>query len=117
MALCVPLVMGIHPGQDGKCIDDVTKGPAWNDGVLIPPPKYDYEPTVPYIVIYKETNDAMTKACKEPLLDACAFTDLGIRHSCIIYARHAYADGADPVHVLRHEKAHCNGWPADHRWS
>lgn len=72
----------------------------------IPPPEYDYEPTEPYEVQLVSDHRLLQLLCRyhHPLLAGCGLKDKGM-----IYI----IDGLDPeTHqsVLRHEKAHINGW-------
>lgn len=72
----------------------------------IPPPEYDYEPTRPYEVQLVKDHRLLCLLCRyhHPRLAGCGLKDRGM-----IYI----IDGLDAdmfQAVLRHEKAHINGW-------
>ncbi len=80
---------------------------------LAPPPRYDYEPRVAYHITYL-SQGKLQKICrgevqrKGDTVLGCSLSDLGL-----IYV----ADGLSPdvrKMIVRHEKAHINGWPHDH---
>jgi hypothetical protein len=74
--------------------------------LIMPPPEYDH-PNKNIHIEWKLPEEVHT-ACHDEHAAACAFT--GVK-PCIIFAYHSYRD----QDVIRHEVAHCNGWPGDHR--
>ena len=81
---------------------------------LAPPPRYDYEPSVPYHVSYLPQERIQRICAKETAARAgvtlgCSLPELGL-----IYVTEGMQPGVQSV-ILRHEKAHINGWPSSHR--
>jgi hypothetical protein len=86
--------------------------------LLVPPPEYDY-PYKGELVVRHVSQKEVREAC--PSAKYTLGVALGCAHrwptSChIILAPEAdmKAAGYPPELVLRHEIAHCNGWPGDH---
>lgn len=73
---------------------------------LDPPARYDYPPNPPPIVRVVPT----TKGVCSGNLYGCAFR---IKRDCVLYVSATLSAPARAA-VLRHERAHCNGWPAHH---
>lgn len=78
-------------------------------GIQLPPPEYDHEPTVPYTDI-KMPLQRLNAVCKGlgvqyALVYGCALPQ---ERQCIIIT----PDVPEKFRALivRHEKAHCNGW-------
>jgi hypothetical protein len=75
----------------------------------MPPARFDHEPTVPYEVRYRSAQ-VLNFYCGEdamhPKVGGCAIIDKG---RCWITIA-AHFGRQDRASVLRHEKAHCNGW-------
>lgn len=80
---------------------------------LAPPPRYDHEPRVAYHISYV-SQPKLQRICrgevqrKGDLVLGCSLSELGL-----IYI----ADGLSPDVrrlIVRHEKAHINGWPHTH---
>ena len=73
---------------------------------LAPPAAYDFEPAR-FDIIYIEPDMAQVFCDREPgdrIALGCAFTDSGN-----IYLRTGLSPEVEAI-VLRHEKAHLNGW-------
>ena len=76
---------------------------------LAPPARYDFEPAVPYHVTYLQ-QESVQKICADDakrgdLVLGCSLTSLGL-----IYIAKGLSPQVRAV-ILRHEKAHINGWP------
>lgn len=73
-----------------------------------PPTRFDHPPKIPVKIVRAEH---IPKICRNPAQKiGCSFAG-GPR--CVIYiARKLPKDWYSGV--LRHEKAHCNGWPGHH---
>jgi hypothetical protein len=77
----------------------------------MPPAQFDHEPTGPYRVRY-QISDMFPLYCgtNQPKVGGCTVLEGG---TCYITIR-TELGAADARLVLRHEKAHCNGWPRNH---
>lgn len=75
---------------------------------LDPPARFDHTPTTPVVVIATTTESV----CPERNAYGCAYPGWpsGV---CTVYVN-ARLGPAERAAVLRHEFAHCAGWPADH---
>lgn len=78
----------------------------------VPPVRYQFEPKIPYTVIYL-AEAIMPKFCGitpngDPEIYGCADTDQRI----VFIGRGLPKDWQ--VCLLTHEKAHLNGWPPNH---
>ena len=74
---------------------------------LAPPAAFDHEPTRPYEVLRLDAAMAQAFCDREPgekLMLGCSF-----EKSRTIYIRGGLAPEVEAI-VLRHEKAHLNGW-------
>jgi len=84
-------------------------------GLLMPPEHFDHEPTRPYAVHYA-SQEAIARECRgldlmvaqlgNPDARALGCTDLG---TMTIWIDHSLSPEVR-AKVLRHEKAHVNGW-------
>ena len=76
--------------------------------IEMPPKKYDHEPYQPYQVIEMPIKD-LHKICNQPRRSN--YTLFGCAHHLVglIYLRDDLSDEARK-RVLRHERAHLNGW-------
>jgi hypothetical protein len=73
-----------------------------------PPARYDYKPKMPVKVIRV---DAVPVLCKNAMQKiACTWP---AKRSCVIVIAKQLPRGWYSG-VLRHERAHCNGWPGSH---
>lgn len=81
-------------------------GPAW--GYLDPPARFDHANR--HVVVKWTTRDEVHRLCRNPIAIACALRQVGGK-LCLIVAVHGFDSD---VHLVRHEVAHCNGWPANH---
>ena len=76
--------------------------------VLMPPKKYDYEPRVPYVVVFMEPSQIRAVCNRYTGPEPYACTSLVSRPFRIRIrtdlSKRLLRD------VLRHEKAHVNGW-------
>jgi hypothetical protein len=96
--------------------------PARGDPHITPSAKYDHEFPGEIIVTEMPSEAKLRKLCEgfgatfnKSTAIACAFAHRG---KCFIFT-------IDPIEmaytsytweqVMRHERAHCNGWPSDHR--
>lgn len=89
---------------------------------LIPPSRYDHAYDGEVIVSQISTEPRLREICQHfgvPLRStsvvlACAFVH---RDRCYIFSvpeKDLETWGASVKMVLKHERAHCNGWPANH---
>jgi hypothetical protein len=85
----------------------------------LPPPEYDYPNRRAVVVIEAKSQEDLKKLCRNPSnpkpMAGCA--DAGREEYCLIYhaPKEELALARVPLSiVLRHENAHCNGWPNDH---
>jgi hypothetical protein len=88
---------------------------------VLPPEEFDHPYTGPSVVVRARDQDHVREMCPGMKFN------LGVALGCsfrrpngvclIIMAPDAVieAAGHSPDVVYRHEMAHCNGWPADHR--
>lgn len=82
----------------------------------LPPVTYDHAPTIPYGVV-EETQERVTRLCEilgGPNAIACTWqTEAGFT---VIIPKVGRGGVAQRTHdlILRHERGHVNGWPADH---
>lgn len=80
---------------------------------LAPPARYDHEPRAAYHVSYMP-QEKLQRICagevhtQGDMVLGCSMPDVGL----IFMAKGLKADVADVI--LRHEKAHLNGWPHSH---
>ena len=78
---------------------------------LMPPARFDHEPTRPYEVRYRQAAlFDMYCGTNHPKVGGCAVEKDG---TCYITIRQELGRTARAA-VLRHEKGHCNGWPRSH---
>lgn len=107
MVACALAIVHGHVVQTNQC-RDMNGDEVWADGVKKPPAEYDHRPEVPY---WLETinRDTMTKVCGF-YDDACTFPPDQGHPYCMTFVQKSYDDGSLPRHILRHERAHCNGW-------
>lgn len=80
---------------------------------LAPPQRYDYEPPVSYRVSYVSQAKVQKICAREAhgagdLVLGCSFADLGL-----VYVAKGLSPKVQDV-ILRHEKAHLNGWKHSH---
>jgi hypothetical protein len=83
---------------------------------VLPPPEFDRPYTGKLTIERAETPEDVQRICnlKKPAL-ACAFAYDGTRCRIVIVPdEFIRATGYTPEIVLRHERAHCLNWPADH---
>lgn len=82
----------------------------------LPPPKYDVPPSIPVIeriVSFDEVQRICNKVVQQILVpgqhwNGCAKFEMQSGHKvCLIW----YTGDAT---TLRHERAHCSGWPKNH---
>lgn len=109
MHSCHSDVLGVNPNpkNPAQCINKFGE-PVWTDGVPIPPAKYDHVPSMPYFV---ETVDRKHIDSLCSVLDnACTYYPTEEKPFCISFVQRKYDDDSNPIHILIHERAHCNGW-------
>lgn len=80
---------------------------------LAPPARYDFEPAVPYHITYLQ-QERVQKICADDakrgdLVLGCSLPSVGL-----IYIVKGLSPQVRGV-ILRHEKAHINGWPHHRR--
>lgn len=83
---------------------------------LVPPPEFDYRPTMPVIELHTDNDRDTWRTCSAngqnrlvlPGLGGCQWfsTDGTV---CFVLAQINHRDYAFAA-ILRHELAHCNGW-------
>ncbi len=79
---------------------------------LLPPPQYDHPPTIP-VIDRVLSHDEVQRLCPRVAGMAIApgqfFTGCSqiINGTCYIWR-------VDDAATLRHERAHCSGWPGNH---
>ncbi len=80
--------------------------------IALPPPQYDYPYQGEVVINYVLSPDEMNRRCYGVgrQIIACAFTGDG---HCTILIWSQVASEQRPT-LIRHELAHCNGWPAHH---
>jgi len=88
---------------------------------ILPPARYDHPYNGEVIATEISNEPRLRKICEgfgsiftQPVAIACAFTLCG---KCFIFSipdADIKAWGHTLETVLRHERAHCNGWPPDH---
>jgi hypothetical protein len=83
----------------------------------LPPPEYDKKFDDDYLTVsvFDNPYEVRERCPKTQNMVACSF--VGIPGRCIIVRvsdEYIRAIGLTPELVLRHEMAHCLGWPADH---
>lgn len=77
--------------------------------VALPPPRFDH-PYPGYEYVIWGTRETTLARCQGVSEIACV-TDIEAR-DCIIHFNIDYMEYT--AIILRHERAHCNGWPANH---
>lgn len=80
--------------------------------VILPPAEYDHPYSLPISIQTVSLEDVPAACGLKGHIDACAF-----RHplACrVIYPRVQDVGTDKLVALIRHETAHCNGWPANH---
>jgi hypothetical protein len=90
---------------------------------LVPPPEYDHPYKGRWLrIIEAPSQEEVRRMCPEtkfhPLIGALACThriDANICTIVIVSDSELNRVGFSPDVVRRHEIAHCNGWPADHK--
>ena len=83
---------------------------------VLPPPEYDRPYTGKLTIERVDTPEQVQTACnlKKPAL-ACAFPGDGTRCRIVMVPdEFIRATGYTPEIVLRHERGHCQFWPANH---
>ena len=84
------------------------------NGVLMPPPEYDYMPDPAPITVYVE--DANTTCIERGIYTPPDKVNVGCssvaadQSMCVIWVARTPPYGIPLEVVLRHEYAHCNGW-------
>lgn len=79
---------------------------------LKPPARYDH-PFAGEVQIIRHQSGNIERLCgydKPGIVRGCASVVDGV---CVIQIA-VYAKISDPAMLIRHETAHCNGWPEDH---
>ena len=87
---------------------------------VLPPAEYDHPYKGQVMKLRKSTIEDVRTSCKLPLTMGLGCAWLLTGSTCIIIKATdevIEAAGYDPEVVLRHETAHCNGWPKDHAGS
>jgi hypothetical protein len=94
----------------------------WNFHYM-PPPEYDHPFQGTTEIIYATDQAALKAACRLEKLNPEHIV-LGCRHvvgtppqACVILLppqKDIEATGIPVAQIIRHEEAHCSGWPADH---
>ena len=82
--------------------------PAWDQPI---PPQYDREPEQP-VTIWR--TDHIDSFCQSPPGWRPVACSSSTYRSCHIFLNFTYPPEIDEAVLLRHEKAHCNGWSSDH---
>jgi hypothetical protein len=84
--------------------------------IMLPPPEFDHAYAGKLTVLKEDNYVFIRHVCSEtanPI--ACSFRTFdsvsGVTISCLIMLG---PDVWNDERVLRHERAHCNGWPGDH---
>ena len=73
---------------------------------LQPPPEYDY-PHPGELTVQKADPHKVHFLCQNPRSSGCAYVR---PDHCLVIIANIGRDNE----LIRHEQAHCNGWPADH---
>lgn len=107
-AVLVPVVVGAQPAAAWR---------EWN-----PPAEYD-KPFGGTMYVYRHAPEHVPGECRKlfelagldifvwPTQTGCA----AFRgETCIVIIRDRTVQDITPEAILRHERGHCNGWPADH---
>lgn len=83
----------------------------FGSGVVLPPPEYDH-PYAGRLIVQTVSIWSMPVACGLRDVVACSFRMNGVCR--VIYPRLSDVGQAKMLDLIRHETAHCNGWPKDH---
>jgi hypothetical protein len=85
---------------------------------VLPPPQYDHAFRGHMVAVVTEIDDVqeICRALDVPIADGevllgCAQWSPGL---CLVVAASGLTGGATTEDVIRHERAHCNGWPWGH---
>jgi hypothetical protein len=84
---------------------------------VLPPVEYDHPYSGRLVKFRKNTIEDVRASCKTPLAMGLGCAWLVSEGFCVIIMASddvIEAAGHDPDVVLRHETAHCNGWPKEH---
>lgn len=83
--------------------------------VTIPPPEYDY-PYKGKLVVQTVTLEQLREQCSvaTAMSLGCAFPSANSCRIILIDEYYIAARGWTKELMMRHELAHCNGWPGDH---
>jgi hypothetical protein len=83
---------------------------------VLPPELYDHPYTQPMMVTRVDSVEEVRTLCKTPLSwgYGCAYRFPGWCHIIIAGDDILEKAGVTREIVMRHENAHCNGWPKDH---
>jgi hypothetical protein len=96
--------------------EDLLFNPVIRPQAVLPPPQYDKPYDGRIIIIHTKSAEEMRQWCGAFSSVACARFTLrpDVAKTCIIVLA-TNAEDAAPIEVItRHERAHCNGWPALH---
>ena len=91
--------------------------PALAQQRFLPPAEYDHPYSGRLVKFRKNSVEDVRTTCKTPLAMGLGCAWLPSEGVCIIIMANdevIAGAGHDPEVVLRHETAHCNGWPKDH---
>lgn len=86
---------------------------------ILPPPQFDYPPTIPVIEHVMSYADVQAICISQAEIGANAFLvpvlkKNGVNGCASIYNGRCFIWRIKDDEVARHERAHCNGWPSDH---
>jgi hypothetical protein len=84
--------------------------------VALPPAEFDHEFTGKLVILREDTHAFLRHVCRDvPNAIACSYRTYdsisGETLSCLIMLG---PEAHNDERVMRHEMAHCNGWPGDH---
>jgi hypothetical protein len=83
--------------------------------LVLPPEEYDHPYQGQTVIRWKDTADEVRDACKTPLLPGLGCAHLSDGWCIITLPRTPVLKSAGYTAnvVIRHEMAHCNGWPRE----
>jgi hypothetical protein len=96
--------------------EDLLFQPVIKPQAVLPPPEYDRPYDGRVVIIRAKSAEELRQRCGTLSYVACARWTLrpDVPKTCIIVLA-ANAEATAPLEIItRHERAHCNGWPALH---